>query len=85
VIDVTAIPDSGRVIFGTTVRLTNLDNEEQVTYKIVGDDEADIKVDKISVYSPIARALVGKQVDDVVIVRAPSGDIEFEICSVEYI
>jgi len=85
VIDVTAIPPSGKVIFGTTVKLMNLDNEEEVTYKIVGDDEADIKINKISIYSPIARALVGKVVDDVVIVRAPSGDIEYEICSVEHL
>ncbi len=85
VIDVTAIPPSGKVVFGTTVRLINLDNDEEVTYKIVGDDEADIKINKISVYSPIARALVGKEVDDVVIVKAPGGDIEYEICSVEHI
>ena len=85
VIDVTAIPPSGKVIFGTTVQLMNLDNEEEVTYKIVGDDEADIKINKISIYSPIARALVGKEVDDVVVVKAPSGDIEYEICSVEHI
>ena len=85
IIDVTAISPSGKVIFGTTVRLMNLDNEEEVTYKIVGDDEADIKINKISVYSPIARALVGKGVDDVVVVRAPSGDIEYEICSVEHL
>jgi len=85
IIDVKAIPATGKVIFGTTVRLVNLDNDAEVTYQIVGDDEADIKVGKISVYSPIARALIGKQVDDVVIVKAPSGDIEYEICSVEHV
>ena len=85
VIEVTSISPSGRVIFGTTVQLTNLDTDAEVTYKIVGDDEADIKINKISIYSPIARALVGKQVDDVVVVKAPSGDIEYEICSIEHI
>lgn len=85
VIDVTAIPVSGKVIFGATVRLLNLDNDAEVIYQIVGDDEADIKVNKISVYSPIARALIGKVVDDVVLVKAPAGDIEYEICSVEHI
>ena len=85
IIDVTAIAPTGKVIFGTTVRLMNLDTEDEVTYQIVGDDEADIKISKISVYSPIARALVGKAVDDVVVVKAPSGDIEYEICSVEHL
>ena len=85
IIDVTAITPTGKIIFGTTVKVINLDTEEEVTYKIVGDDESDIKINKISVYSPIARALIGKEVDDVVIVVAPSGDIEYEICSVEYI
>ncbi len=85
IIDITEIAPSGKVIFGTTVRLMNLENDEEVTYKIVGDDEADIKRGKISIYSPIARALVGKQVGDLVIVKAPSGDVEYEICSVEHI
>ena len=85
VIDVTAIPCSGKVIFGTTVKLLNVDTDEEVTYRIVGDDEADIKIGKISVYSPIARALVGKSIDDVAIVKAPNGDIEYEICDVEHI
>ena len=85
VIDVTTLPKSGKVIFGTTVKLLNVDTNEEVTYQIVGDDEADIKIGKISVYSPIARALVGKSIDDVAIVKAPNGDIEYEICSVEYI
>ena len=85
VIDVTTLPKSGKAIFGTTVKLLNVDTDEEVTYQIVGDDEADIKIGKISVYSPIARALVGKSIDDVAIVKAPNGDIEYEICSVEYI
>lgn len=87
VIDVTRIPPSGKVIFGTTVSLMNLTAEEDVTvtYKIVGDDEADIKVSKISVYSPIARALIGKEVGDVAKVKTPQGEIEYEICSVDHL
>ena len=85
VIDITTLPHTGKVIFGTTVKLLNVDTDEEVTYQIVGDDEADIKIGKISVYSPIARALVGKSIDDVAIVKAPNGDIEYEICDVEHI
>ena len=85
VIDITTLPHTGKVIFGTTVKLLNVDTDEEVTYQIVGDDEADIKIGKISVYSPIARALVGKSMDDVAIVKAPNGDIEYEISAVEYI
>ncbi|MEZ1969780.1 transcription elongation factor GreA [Staphylococcus aureus] len=77
VIDVTAIPHSGKVIFGTTV--------ETVTYQIVGDDEADIKGGKISVNSPIARALIGKTEGDAVLVRTPGGDVEYEIVEVRHI
>lgn len=85
VIDVTTIPHTGKVIFGVTVHLMNLDNDAEVTYKIVGDDEADIKQNKISVYSPIARALVGKSEGDVVVVNAPSGEIEYEIVKVAHV
>jgi len=85
IIDVTTIQPTGKIIFGTTVQLMNLDNEQGVTYKIVGDDEADIKVGKISVYSPIARALIGKQAGDVAHVKTPNGEVEYEICSVEHI
>ena len=85
IIDVKLIEPTGRVIFGTTVRLLNPDTEQEITYKIVGDDEADLKLLKISVYSPIARALVGKAAGDVVIVKAPNGNIEYEICSVEHL
>jgi transcription elongation factor GreA len=85
IIDVKLIEPTGRVIFGTTVRLLNLDTEQEITYKIVGDDEADLKLLKISVYSPIARALVGKAAGDVVIVKAPNGNVEYEICSVEHL
>lgn len=85
VIDVTAIPCTGKVIFGTTIDLTNIDNEETVTYKIVGDDEANVKNNLISVNSPIARALIGKEEGDVVTVKAPGGDIEYEIDQVQHI
>lgn len=85
IIDVTKIPHTGKVIFGTTVTIINLDTDQSVTYQIVGDDEADVKANKISVNSPIARALIGKEEGDVVIVRAPGGDVDYEIGKVEHI
>jgi len=69
VIDVTTIPHTGKVIFGTTVDLINLANDAEVTYRIVGDDEADVKQNRISISSPIARALIGKEEGDVVVVK----------------
>ncbi|MDG2048282.1 MAG: transcription elongation factor GreA [Halioglobus sp.] len=85
VIDVTSIPNTGKVIFGTTVDLVNLGTDETVRYRIVGEDEADVKSNMISVGSPIARALIGKEEGDVVIVKAPSGDIEYEIDQVHHL
>ena len=85
IIDVTEIPNNGKVIFGVTVMLLNLDTDETVVYKIVGDDESDIKENKISIYSPVARSLIGKQVDDSVLIQIPSGQIEYEILSVEHL
>ncbi|MFG0833948.1 transcription elongation factor GreA [Aeromonas bivalvium] len=85
VIDVTKIANNGRVIFGATVNLLKSETEEEVTYRIVGDDEADIKQNLISVNSPIARALIGKEVDDVAIVKTPAGDVEYEVLSVDYL
>lgn len=85
VIDVKTIPHSGRVIFGTTVTIINLETDQSVTYQIVGDDEADVKANKISVNSPIARALVGKEEGEIVVVKAPSGEVEYEIETVEHI
>ncbi|MFM2482902.1 transcription elongation factor GreA [Celerinatantimonas sp. YJH-8] len=85
VIDVTKIPNNGKVIFGSTVSLLNVDNEQEVSYRIVGDDEANIKENRISVNSPIARALIGKMIDDVVEVKTPGGVVEYEITQVEYI
>ena len=85
IIDVTAIAHTGKVIFGTTVEIANVDTDESVTYQIVGDDEADIKAGKLSVSSPIARALVGKEEGDVVVVQTPSGKVEYEIVEVRHI
>lgn len=82
VIDITQIANTGKVIFGTTVTLFNTATEASVTYKIVGDDEADIKLSKISVSSPIARAMIGKLVDDVIEVRTPEGVTEYEVVEV---
>lgn len=85
VIDVTKIPHTGKVIFGTTIDLINIATDETVTYRIVGEDEADVKKNLISIGSPVARALIGKEEGDVVVVRAPSGDIEYEIDQVHHI
>lgn len=85
VIDVTAIPKTGKVIFGTTVDLINVDDDSTVSYRIVGDDEANVKANLISISSPIARALIGKEEGDVVVVKAPGGDIEYEIDQVHHI
>ncbi|HET8902581.1 MAG TPA: transcription elongation factor GreA [Saccharospirillum sp.] len=84
VINIHDIPHSGKVIFGTTVTLLNLDTDKGVTYKIVGEDEANVKVNKISVTSPIARALIGKEEGDVVVVKTPGGDVEYEIEQVQH-
>ena len=85
VIDVAAIPRTGKVIFGTTIDLINVETNETVTYRIVGEDEADVKSNLISVSSPIARALIGKEEGDVVVVKAPGGDIEYEIDQVQHL
>ena len=85
IIDVTKIPNNGKVIFGATVVLLNVNTEEEVTYRIVGDDEANIKEGLISVNSPIARGLVGKEVDDTVNIITPGGTVEVEIIGVDYL
>ncbi|KZX80530.1 transcription elongation factor GreA [Oleiphilus sp. HI0009] len=85
VIDVAAIEPSGKVIFGSTVTLLKIDDDSEVKYQIVGEDEADIKLGKISVSSPIARALIGKNEGDVASVRVPDGIVEYEIDEVEHI
>jgi len=85
IIDVKTLNANGRVVFGATVQLLNLETEEEVAYQIVGDDEADLKINLVSINSPIARALIGKQAGDEVVVKAPSGDKEYEILEVQYI
>jgi len=85
IIDITKIPNNGKVIFGVTVKLLNIDTEEEVTYQIVGDDEADIKNNRISVNSPIARGLIGKEVDSEIEIKTPGGVVEYEIISVDHI
>ncbi len=85
IIDVSKIPATGKVIFGVTVSLINVDTDQTVTYRIVGEDEASLSEGKISVMSPIARALIGKSIDDVVVVTTPSGAQEYEITEVEHL
>lgn len=85
VIDVKTLEQTGRVVFGVTVTIENLDTEERKTYKIVGDDEADFKINKISINSPIARGLVGKSEGDEVKIQTPQGEVEYEIVSVQYL
>ncbi|MCJ8320987.1 MAG: transcription elongation factor GreA [Colwellia sp.] len=84
IIDIAKISNTGKVIFGVTVKLLNIDTEEEVSYKIVGDDEADIKQNRISVNSPIARGLIGKMVDSEIEITTPGGSVEYEIISVEH-
>lgn len=85
VIDVTTIEPSGRVIFGSTITLVRMDDDAEVKYQIVGDDEADIKAGKISVSSPIARALIGKNEGDIASVQVPDGIVEYEIDEVSHV
>ncbi len=85
IIDVTKLNAKGKVVFGTTVELMNVETEQEITYQIVGDDEADIKAHLISISSPIARALIGKEEGDVAVVQAPGGKKEYEILEVKYI
>ena len=84
VIDPLKLPQEGRVVFGVTVVIENLDTEEQKRYKIVGDDEADFKANKISINSPIARGLIGKSEGDEARIQTPSGEVEYEIVEVLY-
>ncbi|MHB8423732.1 MAG: transcription elongation factor GreA [Gammaproteobacteria bacterium] len=84
VIDITSLNANGKVVFGSTVVLADEENANQVTYQIVGEDEADIKQGRISVNSPIARALIGKQQSDVVVVKTPAGERQLEIIEVHY-
>ena len=85
IIDVTKTDANGKVVFGATVEIEDVESGKIVTYQIVGEDEASIKEGRISIGSPIARALIGKQEGDSVVVKAPGGSTEYEIISVEYI
>ncbi|CAN5758018.1 MAG: transcription elongation factor GreA [Gammaproteobacteria bacterium] len=84
IIDVATLNARGKVVFGATVEIMNLGTEEVVTYQIVGEDEADIKIGLISVGSPIARALISKKIGDTALVEAPAGVVEYEILDVRY-
>ena len=84
IIDITTISVSDKVIFGVTVTLYDGEADDSISYRIVGEDEADLKQGKISVMSPIARALIGKSVGDAVVVVSPSGEKEYEISDVEH-
>jgi transcription elongation factor GreA len=85
IIDVAKLNPGNKVVFGATVKLADEESGEEITYQIVGDVEADIKHNRIAVSSPISRALIGREVGDVVVVRAPVGEREYEIVDVEYV
>lgn len=85
IIDVSQIKPTGRVMFGTSVTLLNLDTDKRVVYQIVGEDEADVRAGRISVGSPISRAIMGKEIGEEIVVKAPAGDIEYEIEAVEHL
>lgn len=85
VIDISSLPHTGKVLFGATVTIIDVETDEEKTYQIVGDDEADPKQNKISVNSPIARALIAKEEGDEVVVKAPGGDIVYEIDQTRHI
>jgi transcription elongation factor GreA len=84
VIDISKVPHTGKVIFGSTVEIEHIETEEVKTYQIVGDDEADFKIGKISVNSPIARGLIGKEEGDEAVIETPGGLVTYEIISVSY-
>lgn len=85
IIDITQMTNNGKVIFGATVDIENVETGEAKTYQIVGDDEADYKIGKISVNSPIARGLIGKVEGDAVMIETPGGRVEYEIIAVRYV
>ena len=85
IIDPSTLYADGRVVFGATVQLLDMETDDEVRYQIVGDDEADIKLGKVSVNSPIARALIGKEAGDVAEVQAPGGLREYEVLDVQYL
>lgn len=85
VVDISKLTNNGKIVFGATVRLCNLQTDTEISYQIVGEDEANIKLNKISYSSPIGRALIGKHLDDTVVVHTPGGVIEYEVIAVDYI
>ena len=85
IIDITELNVEGRVVFGATVELEDVETEETVVYQIVGDIESDIKENRISISSPIARSLIGKEEGDIAVVKAPAATIEYEIIAVSYV
>ena len=84
-IDITQLNQDGRCVFGTTITLLNIADDRKISYQIVGEDEADIELGKISCHSPIAKALMGNEEGDEITVNAPKGDILYEILKVQYI
>jgi transcription elongation factor GreA len=85
VIDVTKVDAGGRVVFGTTVEILNVETDDVAVYRIVGEDEADIRSGMISVNSPIARALIGKSEGDITMFETPGGEVEYELLAVKYV
>ena len=85
IIDITKVDANGRVVFGATVEIEDVESGKKVIYQIVGEDEASIKEGRISIGSPIARALIGKEIEDVVTDKAPGGNVDYEIISIKYI
>jgi transcription elongation factor GreA len=84
IVDIAKLPNQGKVVFGAKVQLCHVQTNAEITYQIVGEDEADIKLGKISYSSPIGRALIGKELDDTVTVNTPGGRVEYEIIGVDY-
>lgn len=84
VVDISKLPKSGKVVFGATVLICHVETNEEISYQIVGEDEANIKLNKISYSSPIGRALISRQIDDCVVVQTPGGTVEYEIVDVRY-
>ena len=85
IIDVTKLPNTGKVIFGCTVVVLEEESGNETTYKLVGDDEADVKQNMISVHSPVARALIGKHIGDTIIFKAPAGERTYEVLEVHHL
>ncbi|WP_261979701.1 transcription elongation factor GreA [Buchnera aphidicola] len=85
IIDITKLSNNGRVIFGSTVTILNIKNQEKFTYQIVGDDEADFKKNLISINSPMSRGLIGKKNNSTVVISTPGGEVEYKILKIDYI